>query len=304
MTVCFFTTVQAGNLKTNLEKSPDFELETGQIVLSESDSPSSILLTLFPKDFTPYTHGGIIVIEDGETFVYEANGTYHLSLTKPPSDTIKGKVVRTPWQAFIDKRRNLSVFAAPVQVDVPKMVTYLKKQREKETPFDAYFNYADDSSLYCSELMTKALEAGGHPTIAASPYRNNPSLLKLKEWLKLQGDVVMPLGSLVSEDRWLATYSRDYTMGQLNGLRAVKYEISNRFDTKQLFGNVIKWQTFGIGYQDEISRLFEEVKKSVGDSTTIKEAIVIAEQKANALYGAHAKEQVYVCSPGAILCKP
>src|SRR5262245_54174479 len=52
-----------------------FPLASGQIVVSETGSALSLFFSLFTVDYARWVHAGIVAIEDGEVFVYDANGT-------------------------------------------------------------------------------------------------------------------------------------------------------------------------------------------------------------------------------------
>lgn len=293
-------------LKTEIKKNSNFQFETGQLALTESDQPVNIIFLLVADIFTPFMHGGIISVEDDGVFVYESRGTYHLSLTKPPTDTVKGKVTKTPWEDFLKNQKTVSIFSPPTNINISKTIAYLKKEHQKKTSFDAYFDYSQDDSLYCSELMAKSLEAGGSPPFKLTKYRDIPAITALRKWLKLKGETILPLGTMVQPKQWLATYSLTHTEQQLYGIRATKYEIYKRFNQQQKLGNIIKWQLLDISYQDEVIKLFDKVSHAITSSNieyTPNSVVELVEKEALKLYGQSSSKETYDCSNSLIVCK-
>lgn len=303
-----FKTQQESQIADQLERINGFPVKTGQIIVAESETPIALVYILLPKIYTPFMHAGIISIENGQIYVYDSGGKYHLSSNRPPTDTIRGKVRKRPWNKFIKEFGTVSLFMPPDTVQVNKVLEYAKKHAKRKTPFDAHFDYEDDSSLYCSEFVEKALQAGGNRTIPLTPFKANHSLQQLREWNKVTpAKGIIPVGSLIEPTKWVGTYSLDLSPSELIATRGTKLEIHNRFNVNQKAGSIFNWGTFGISYQQAVKDLFEHSKKQVTNKNieTFSTSLVQEQiaQIANNLYTSEVPKKQLTCSKGFFICQ-
>ncbi len=115
-----------------------------------NDITSNMLAQLNTKD-KRFSHIGICFIEDGKKIIYHSLGSEYGGAQYIRRDVAKD---------FLDLENNLSIgyakmdFSAKEKQDLHQLLQtwYLQK-----IPFDMNFNLATDDSLYCSEMVAKAL---------------------------------------------------------------------------------------------------------------------------------------------------
>lgn len=114
--------------------------QTGDLIFHTSKSAQSLVIQ--QATHSPYSHMGMIVLKNGQTWVLEA--------IQP--------VKYTPLQQWINcgvnqsysvKRYRTQLTVAQQQKLVQQAETYLNK------PYDVYFEWSDNT-IYCSELVWKA----------------------------------------------------------------------------------------------------------------------------------------------------
>lgn len=118
------------------------KLKNGDIIFQTSLSSQSMAIQLATK--SEYSHVGIIYIENGKAFVYEA--------VEPVKITpIKEWIVRGKNKKYLVKRLKSSENILTSEV-VSNMKNVGKKHLGKH--YDLYFEWSDDR-IYCSELVWK-----------------------------------------------------------------------------------------------------------------------------------------------------
>lgn len=223
-------------------------LKTGHILLTDSPKPTNFLILAMYPEFSPFFHVGIIEVEGDNIFVYEANGEINklsamagLAGGSAPSDSIIGHVKKTPLDVFLSESRTISIFSPPPQADIQALVNFSDYHAKSRTPFDAYFDAADSTRLYCSEFVSLALRTAGVKGNFLVKMRNNPSLQKVRNWMKVPDNSIIPGYKLVSPGSWVGTVSLDYSELELQVDRAIKLELYQRFSANQKVGNVVNF---------------------------------------------------------------
>lgn len=130
-------------------------LETGDIVFRQGDA--YVLFGYFPfsrfianVNNSDYSHTGVVVVEDGEPFVY---------------DTTKLGVRRQPfavWTLDIKGAFGLKRLRPDLRDRIPQVVEWVHRVYAEQVPFDFHLRL-DDDALYCVELTEKAFRAAGLP---------------------------------------------------------------------------------------------------------------------------------------------
>ena len=118
----------------------------GDLIFHRSTSAQADALELALG--SPYTHMGIVFIDDGVPFVYEAVGP----VKRTP---LAEWVARGKGGAYVVKRlKNAN------EILTPQAVAALRDAalRFEGKPYDFYFEWSDDR-IYCSELAWKAYES-------------------------------------------------------------------------------------------------------------------------------------------------
>ena len=230
----------------------ELPLYSGQLVLSESGGPVSLLFSLFVEQFSPYVHAGVLVFENGEPIVYEARGRVQLETGTVPTDTIEGRIRARHLGKLLRRQNYVSIYNPPPGTNIDAMVRYVREQYRARLPFDPYFNTGDHSEVYCTEFLALALEAGGVPLPAATAIRKNPSLAVVRDWLKLASDSLYLAESMVSPDNRAMTLSRKHSIKHVRLYQAAKAELHRRFSADQKLGNVFSWSRGSLQYRPEI----------------------------------------------------
>lgn len=220
-------------------------LRSGLIVVSEQGSAIGLLLSLSMSEYHPYAHTGVIGIEKGRAYVYEAFGLVHPFLWGPPSDATGGTIRRVSLESYLRRQRIVAIYAPPPGVQIDRVADFARRAWRERVPFDPYFNTADHSKLYCSEFVALALVAGGDQRSRTVPITPNPSARVALEWLKVPLAEIIPTGLLVDDAPQIALLSQLYSPAQIATHFEVKRELHRRFTSDQRLANVFAWRTFG-----------------------------------------------------------
>lgn len=238
-------------------------LKTGQLLLTESPKPLNFLiLTMYPQ-FSPFFHVGIVEVDNGQIFVYEANGEVDklsviagLGGDRAPSDFITGHVKKVTLDAFLAESRTISVFNPLPAANIQNLISFASRHASAKTPFDAYFDSADHSRLYCSEFVALALDNAGSGGNFLVQMRDNNSLQKVLTWMKVPNRTIIPAYKLVSLKNWVGTVSLDFSELELQIDRAIKLELYQRFSANQKVGNVVN-----LGGNDDYVKEIKQFRK-------------------------------------------
>ena len=120
-----------------------YEAEDGDIIFHRSQSAQSEAIA--EATHSPFTHVGVIFIENGEAVVYEASGC----------------VRSVPLAKFIACGENCHFVIKRLKDSEKLDAKALKREVKKMTGrcYDPYFDWSD-STIYCSELVWKAYQRG------------------------------------------------------------------------------------------------------------------------------------------------
>lgn len=150
------------------------EFQNGDIIFHTSTSDQSKAIQL--ATHSPYSHMGIIYINDNKPYVFEAVQPVKLT---PLNSWIK----RGENDAYVVKRlKNAEQILTPEVVE--KMKSVGKKYAEKD--YDLYFEWSDDK-IYCSELVWKIykeatnIEIGQLEKLSSFDLSNTTVKQKMKE---------------------------------------------------------------------------------------------------------------------------
>lgn len=128
--------------------SAEYQPRNGDIIFQTSESAQSRGIQL--ATHSPYSHMGIVYVENGQAMVFEAVGPVKIT---PLADWI----ARGKNQHFVVKRlKNADEVLTPETLDNMKD---LGKSRYLDRPYDQYFEWSGDR-IYCSELVWKIYNEG------------------------------------------------------------------------------------------------------------------------------------------------
>lgn len=260
---------------------PDTEdnppLRDGQIVLSVTPDAMAMVYILGSDIFSPYVHAGVIAIEDGEPFVYEALGWGLPWPGERPTDAIEGQILRTSFLTFLGRQRTLAIFDPPDPINREKVVAFARKAVEEKVPFDPHFDAVDHSKLYCTEFVGLALEAGGHRPLATYSGRKNRSLKVGLDWLRLKTHRTLPASALIGDATPVAVLSLDQNNQEIMIWHAIRRVLYVRFTEDQRLGHLFRWRGLSLDYRPEIQDFIDHAVGQKGKLTDIQDQQVMDE---------------------------
>jgi len=227
-------------------------IDSGDIVISQPYGPLSLFFALYPREFQPYMHAGVLVIEDDRAYVYHAMGVIKPAFGGPPTRSVGGGIFRTPLDEFIYAQRYVEIFQPDPAIERARVVAFARAQYRNGTPFDPYFDSEDRRRLYCTEFVAAALEAGGAEPFPVRPNRVNPSLQMIKEWLGVRANGSIQASDLIIGYRHTATFSAEDSLTRTRLRIAAYREIYRRFTPDQKLGNVFQWDGTRLEFRDSV----------------------------------------------------
>jgi hypothetical protein len=230
-------------------------VETGQIIVSEHTGATSLFLSLTTREFEPFLHTGVIVVEQGEPFVYESMAAILPLPWSKPNKHIAGGVQRVRLERFVKRGGIIALYAPRAGVDPDRLAAFVRDKRV--FPFDGQYDAHDASKYYCVEFVARALEAGGAQPIAASPLTANASVQVALRWLGIGGPDMLMAGALIAGQRRVALLSRGLTEFQIGRYFELKRELHRRFTADQRLGNVLFWRDQRLHLRPAVEEYFE-----------------------------------------------
>ena len=252
-------------------------LRNGQLVVSEQGSPLGLLMSLLIADASPWIHAGIISIEDGVPWLYESNGQIRPAWSGPPTAAVGGGMRRMTLEWFVANQTWIAVYDPPAGADPARIVEFARRSHARHIPFDAYFDLADASRMYCTEFVALALAAADAPPVQTSALNPNPSIRVIADWLQLRAGTVIPAGALVEHSERVALISKQHSPAQFSAYFSLKRELHRRFTPDQKVGNVLFFSTFtGLGFQPPVREVIRLVDRAARDWGNLTEAEIDA----------------------------
>jgi hypothetical protein len=251
-------------------------LESGQIVVRDDGDVISLFVSLFAQAYVPWSHVGLVSVENGETVIYDMT---FLVLPIPgiaPTRTSSGGIRRVTLEAFADGQQVVGVYAPPPEVDVVKMLAFARHHYEQETPFDPYFDSSDTKQLYCSEFIALALEAGGSGPQRQIAMRNNRSYALVRDWMNVRATHLFLPGQFADPARQVALWSPHLTPAQIEAFFEIRRELTRRFDEHTRLGHLFRW-TGNLHLRADPRRFMEAalaaVKSFTGDAESVRQTV-------------------------------
>ncbi|HYS13611.1 MAG TPA: hypothetical protein VEN28_09895 [Burkholderiaceae bacterium] len=254
-------------------------LASGQIVVSETGDAMSLFFSLFTEDFAPWVHAGILAIEDGAPYVYDATGTVWPIPGVRPTAVVGGGVRRVALTRFMRGKRVVGFYAPAPEVDTAALVDFARMHHARGTPFDQYFDAGDASAFYCTEFVALGLQAAGAPAIVGARMRENASLVTALDWLQIRARRLILAGQLLRSAREVAIWSPDLSRAQVEAYFAAKRELQQRFGANARLGRLLRWTGFTLALRDEV-RVFFADAFAVGAALESKGAAPLDVQRA------------------------
>jgi hypothetical protein len=163
-------------------------IEDGDLVLRlEDDMISFLVAGLSPKDKT-YSHCGLAKKEGDEVYIYNILPPGNPNL--PEQIGIRKTLIDT----FLDPQMMLKFAVYKYAISKPQiteMLSYIETLRSNKVTYDAKFDNKSDTSIYCSELIAKALQnATKNEKKINTTFVENTKILGVKNFFKFMNDSV------------------------------------------------------------------------------------------------------------------
>ena len=138
-------------------------LKDGDLVVRLNRDHISNYIKNFSTQDKSYSHGGIVLYEDGQPWVFHIiNGDEN------PAENFK----KDSLAAFCDPARNMAYGIFRYQFsrqELKRLHEIIREWRARRVGFDYAFNLASDDKMYCSEMISKALANATHDRILVKP---------------------------------------------------------------------------------------------------------------------------------------
>jgi hypothetical protein len=260
---CFVTTGSELKLKTyevadKYQRGEKTPLRNGHIVMGVGTDPMALVYILNSAEFSRYVHVGVVSIENGEPYVYEAFGTGLPWPGQTPTDAIDGAIYRSSFRNFLWRQRTVEVYAPPPFVDGDRVAAFARTAFKQEMPFDPYFDAINHDKVYCTEFIDLALEAGGNPPARLVPRNDNASLAVAIRWLKLDNAMTLPAESLLKGTEPVAVFSLDLDKREIMIWHAIRRELFDRFTPDQRLGYLFNWDGGSLDYRNDVQTFIDK----------------------------------------------
>lgn len=232
-------------------------VETGQVIVNEHPGATSLFLSFIAQRFAPFMHAGIVVVEEGEPYVYEAMGTIVPLPWRSPNAGMGGGVRRVTLESFLLRGGIAAIYSPGPEVDRNALAEFALAREHEGKPFDGRYDASDKSKYYCVEFVARALEAAGAAPLAAAPTTRNPSVRIALDWLGIDTPAFLLAGELVAGERRVALISRRFTEAGIARYFALKRELHRRFTDDQRVGSVVYWRLQSLHLRSRVDRYFE-----------------------------------------------
>jgi hypothetical protein len=232
-------------------------VESGQIIVNEHPGATSLFLSFTAQRFAPFMHVGIVVVEEGEPFVYEAMGLILPLPWRNPNEGIGGGVQRVTLESFLLRGGIVAIYSPEPGVDRTALAAFAQARERERKPFDGHYDASDPAKYYCVEFVARALEAAGGTPIPMTPTTRNPSVRVALDWLGIDTPGFLLAGDLVADERRVALVSRRFTQHEITRYFALKRELHRRFTDDQRVGSVMYWRRQGLRLRPRVDRFYD-----------------------------------------------
>ncbi|MEM8984787.1 MAG: YiiX/YebB-like N1pC/P60 family cysteine hydrolase [Pseudomonadota bacterium] len=232
-------------------------LRSGDVIVSEVDSAVSFLMALMADRYAPFVHAGIVVIDDGEPYVYDAFATVWPAFGKAPTQAMSGKIRRIPLARYLERPVVTAIARVPEPARAAAVTAYARRAYRAGLPFDRYFDLATADAVYCTEFVAAALTDAGVALPMPAGRSKNRSLGVAFDWLGINTQGFWLAGDLIESLQPIALLSETLTERQIEIRFALKAELHRRFTDDQALGNVFTWTAVGPRIRPHIVALYD-----------------------------------------------
>ena len=232
-------------------------LASGQILINEKPTASTLFISLIGAEPKPFVHAGIIAIEQGEAWVYEAMGIAMPRLSGRPNERMRGGIRRVRFASFIGRGGIMAIHEPPAGTDPQRLVDFARLHAARRTGFDGYFDARDAERFYCIEFIARGIEAAGGPTPSFTAVQRHDSLDVALKWLRIDAPQLWLASDVVDPQRRIALLSPTLTAAQINAWFAMRQELHRRFTPALRLGALFEWRMQSIHYRPAVARYLD-----------------------------------------------
>jgi hypothetical protein len=141
------------------------ELKTGDIVLRSGKGLISDMFRSFSPSGSPWSHAGVLVVENGAYYVYHIIGN--------PGKKFDG-ICREKLTDFCSSHtsKGYSVYRfTGVNFSESEMISRIRLWQKSGIRFDEHFDLNDDRRMYCTEMIYKLHSGLSDVTLPVSEFR-------------------------------------------------------------------------------------------------------------------------------------
>lgn len=230
-------------------------LRSGQVIVSEGSSALGFMMELMAEGYSPYVHAGVVSLEEGKAYVYEAVAALSLRFWNPPTSRLKGHVRRVSLGSYL-QRQSVTAIYQHEDTQLDQVAAFVRLAYQRRLPFDGYFDYRSEGAVYCTEFVAQALAAGGGGPIRPTPRSANHSLNRAMAWLRLDTPGFILPSSVLADARRIALLSNHFSEAQIQARFAYKREMHRRFSANQSLGNIFEWTRRGPRIRSHLEDLY------------------------------------------------
>jgi len=231
----------------------EYELVSGRVLVWANREAVGLFVGLFAEKFLPWTHIGIISVEPDGVWVYDTNAIRISLRGESLSDAEAGGTRRIRYQDYVLSDRVYGLYDPPKDVNVELMLDFVRMHFKRATRFDAHFNSADKTELYCSELVALAFEAGGGAKVMTEPVRVNRTFDLVRSWMNIPSYGFYLPGHLVAAERQVALWSRVFSPAQILAFFEAQSELARRLGYETRLGQLMGWNTSASSMVDALT---------------------------------------------------
>ena len=142
-------------------------LKEGDLVVRMNRDPSSRFIKCFNHQDKNFSHSGIVLFEHGYPYVYHI-----LNGAENPDQKMRMDSLTN----FCSPRRNVAygIYRYDMSADeISRLKDLIHNWYAKGVRFDSLFSLQSDDRMYCSEMVSKAVEKATDKRISIEPIRLN-----------------------------------------------------------------------------------------------------------------------------------
>lgn len=275
---------RSSNVQHNEINYHGVQLRSGQILVSNNTTPLNFFVTLTDQEYHPYSHAGIISIEEGKPYLYHATAQLRLLYRGSLTDKTKGTISRTPLDTYLkDETAVFAIYSLPSPKVEKSMADFAVKSYKEKLPYDSLFDETDSSKVYCSEFIVQAIISGGGAPPPLRPRSRHPSIDAVYEGLGIKSTQHYFVSDLIAGASRVALLSRTLTKQQIDLYFALREELHRRFTPDQKVGNIMSWTGLGLAFREPVLSYIERgthqgFRKRRDDETPREWAAALADE--------------------------